>query len=286
MGVPESGGRPQVLYDGPLSELDPDWSPDGRQLVYATRINNAGVVSERGLDVLDVGTGTVRTLLRLPNDFTRYPAWSPTGREIAYATSLGGNGPQTAARIVGADGTGDRLLAVLPDPGFAIQDLSWQPDGSRIWVSATNPSTFDWRLWSVDARTGAVRLEDDRFRLGYPRFFEHLPLAVVEGDEIGADGLSHSSLYLTDRRTLAPRVRIFPVADDQWSPALSPDGDRVAYLRPGTHPTKPHALEVISLTGRVRQLVAPLPGVDTFYREGLSWQPEGRCVVGFDYRRR
>ncbi|GAA2722492.1 TolB family protein [Cellulomonas aerilata] len=281
MGVPGSGGEPHALYDGPLSELDPDWSPDGRLLVFATRLNLDGVVSERGLDVVDVTTGEVRTVLR-QESFTRFPEWSPRGREIAYVSAEGGRGPLTAVRVVRSDGTRDRLVVAVPE-GEVVQDLAWEPHGRTLWITSRVGET-QWRLRSVDLRTGELQPLDSTRGLGYPRF-AHGRRLVVEADEVGPDGRSHASLYVTDRRTLQPLVRLFGVADDQWSPALAPDGDEVAYLRAFGHPTAPHALEVLSLRdATVRPLVGPILGdTQPMEREGLSWQPKGRCVAGFPY---
>lgn len=279
MGVPESGGVPHPVHDGPAAELDPDWSPDGRELVIATRRLADGVVTDRGLDVVDVATGQARVLLRQDPFPTRFPAWSPDGRSVAYASAKDGHGPLTALRVVAADGTGDRLVTAVPQ-GHLIQDLEWHPGGDRILMTWRTDG-YDWRLSSVDVATGETVLLDDDRELGYPRFFEHgRSRIVVEGSELDASGVPRATLYLTHPKKLEPLTRLFAAPEDQWGPAVAPDGDEVAYLQFSTH-----ALEVVSLRdGSVRQVVAPLPGFPSqFVREGVDWQPAGRCVAGFPY---
>jgi len=101
-------GRLKLTHDGSSS---PDWSPDGRLLVFGR--GDGLVVVRRD------GTGT-RRIVRV--DDPAAPTWSPDGHRIAFM-------PPGELRIVGATGRGPRLLVRGADSSWSP---SWSPDGSRI----------------------------------------------------------------------------------------------------------------------------------------------------------
>lgn len=106
------GTGKQRLVGGPYTE--PDWSPDGRQLVLTRTRKPRGIVTwRRG--------GQLR---RLTNGST--PAWSPTGRLIAFTRA---NQPYRyyprTIYVVRPDGSGVRRLAA----GWAPE---WSPNGRRL----------------------------------------------------------------------------------------------------------------------------------------------------------
>jgi TolB protein len=69
-----------VLFDSGLTRTVLDWSPDGREIAF-TR----GAGTELGIDVLEVGSGTVRRVLGSelgPGE----PRWSPDGKSLLFST--------------------------------------------------------------------------------------------------------------------------------------------------------------------------------------------------------
>jgi Tol biopolymer transport system component/DNA-binding winged helix-turn-helix (wHTH) protein len=79
--VNAEGGVPRLLLADKRNLADPDWSPDGRRLVFGREPDMMG--KENGphdLEYLDIASGSVQKLQGSDNLFS--PRWSPDGRWI------------------------------------------------------------------------------------------------------------------------------------------------------------------------------------------------------------
>jgi len=120
------GGRPVRLTFTPrVAESSPDWSPDGRRLVYAR---------DGDLYVTTLDRSEARLLAR----DGAAPAWSPDGRRIAFERA-------GAIVVVTARGVGGRRIV----PGGAP---AWSPDGRRL-------------VYELDGDLHVTRLDRPRPRL-------------------------------------------------------------------------------------------------------------------------
>ena len=109
-------GRVERLTHSPDNwEYDPDWSPDGRQIVFGRGEGDA----DDGIFLLELGSGLTTRLAR--GGLLATPRWSPDGRRLAYAAGSG-------IVVVGRDGKDRRMLLRQR----SVSALSWSPDGSRI----------------------------------------------------------------------------------------------------------------------------------------------------------
>jgi Tol biopolymer transport system component len=105
----------------------PSWSPDGKTVAAAWETNSG----EGGIDLIDAGTGSSRTLVHCTSDLCRrgarpvYPNWSPSGTEILYTSEFG-------LYAIHPDGTALRSLG--PCPSCGASPLTWSPDGTVIAV--------------------------------------------------------------------------------------------------------------------------------------------------------
>jgi len=110
LGLGRFGGGIRELVHvetGTVTELG-DWSPDGRQLVFAR---------DGHIHVLDVATGEIRYLAE-----GDHPTWSHDGLEIAYAV---GNDLLGISPVGGLA----RLIARAETP---IEQIVWSPDSTRL----------------------------------------------------------------------------------------------------------------------------------------------------------
>lgn len=122
IGVNGRGLRDVTRNPDGVGSLDPDWSPNGRLIVFARMKQNSGA-----------GTGiyTIRpdgTELRRVRIGGQDPAWSPNGKRIAFVLPDPASGGQLQIYLINANGTGRTRLTNGPESAAP----AWSPDGSRI----------------------------------------------------------------------------------------------------------------------------------------------------------
>ena len=109
------------LTDDAGRKSHPDWSPDGRSLIFTVRV----VDRTNELSLIDADGTNPR---RLPNTRGEVndPAWSPDGGRIAFSNRVDGN---TDVYVIDLNGANLTRLTTHP----AIDgNPDWAPDGSRL----------------------------------------------------------------------------------------------------------------------------------------------------------
>jgi hypothetical protein len=222
------------VTDGPGYDYQPDWSPDGRRVVYASYRDDA-----IELRLLDLDTG--RSAPLVANGAVNIePRWSPDGGRVAYTSSAHQGLWHVFVVEVGADGAATEPVRVTPERESGLPRYyyhgkdqyfspAWSPDGrelillsnrGRIWGSGG--------IWRVSARPGGrareIHYEETAWkaRPDWNRDGRRVVYSSYLGRQwnqlwlMTADGGDPLQLTYGEFDATVPR----------WSPA----GDRIAYV--------------------------------------------------------
>ena len=153
------GGAPAVRFETPAytglqqnsftelgADFDPNVSPDGKQIVYASTRNS------RNSDIY-VKKVEGQTVTRLTADGANsiQPTFSPDGTFIAFASDRSGHWD---IYVMTADG--QKPFQLTNGLSHEVHP-SWSPDGSRICYSAFNERSGQWEIWVVEVANPANR---------------------------------------------------------------------------------------------------------------------------------
>jgi Tol biopolymer transport system component len=252
--------------------FNPQWSPSGREIVFASESVEArpdSRTAEQGeLWVVNVDNGGVR---QLKTGDAVQPAWSPDGRRIAYWGLRNRN--QRDLWTVGVDGA--EPVAVTDDPAIDWSP-TWSPDGQWLYFSSDRRGSMNlWRI-RIDQDTGRpegapepvvvpalwaahASLSADGRRLVFSSYVRSGNLQRVAFDPV-------REVFVGDVETLTSGSQFFT------NPRPSPDGTLLAF--PSISSTGQN-LFVSDADGRqLRQL--------TFGRARDAtphWSPDGRRIA-------
>ena len=214
VAVSTDGGEMRRLTYGASAVRNPSWSPDGTSAVYERHEGGNWQIYAADAD----GNNAVKLTSSAHDDIL--PVWSPDGSGILY---FGGTGT-TQLRVMGADGTGDRLVADNVQH-YKQRTAEWSPDGTRIAYTGSNDSAEE-TLFIVNA-DGTGRQELDSLLYEWAGNVSWSPdgqrLAYEGSKMIG--GTQIIVLNLTDdtHTTLT-------TVNTNSQPVWSPDGMSIAYL--------------------------------------------------------
>jgi len=226
------GGTVHRLTETPAREHTPAWAPGHGRLAFMTW--------QRRIGVVDLGTGTRRSIARLPDRFdcNQALAWSPDGTRIAVAANnwfewrgywrLSGT-----VWIVGADGSG--LTRIVTGQGM-VTGLGWTPDGRRLFASTEWPNGVE--LWNPDAKLGVITFKDDGSHVRFVSETLASQLDVADdGTHIAYRGWSrtcHACGEIWRMATDGTDVRVIAMPPEGiyglHLPRFSPEGTRIAML--------------------------------------------------------
>ena len=121
-------------------DSSPCWSPDGRWICFATKIN-----SHRLLAKVPAGGGEVQPLRTVGVSNPTEPDWSPDNKWIAFTSQMG----EFDVCVVPAGGGTATILVRGEDP-------SWAPN-SRTLIFARRTASYHYVLSLLDAPTKQVK---------------------------------------------------------------------------------------------------------------------------------
>jgi Tol biopolymer transport system component len=246
----------------------PDWSADGRQLVFASeQPRNA-----RGLSILSLPSGAVREL-SLQMHYALRPRWTPDGSLAVEGSDLKGRGGLHRVDLE----TGEISPIVLRSGGVGpvgnVRQFSWSPDGR--WLVFNRRTDGGSAIVMKDLRSGHERelRQRDRPITGVRLSPDGQRIAFVERDGT-VDTLNVMSSEGSDIREL---VRVESPHALGGLVEWTPDGQRIVFIRgAGTGPAGRSLWSIRSAGGN---LVALDLDVASATPASLRIHPDGRQVA-------
>lgn len=260
----------QRSEDGSVIYRYPTWSPDGRRLSYLSLERGSGARLIARLYTADPDGKNQVEVFRSDEQQPFYFYWSPDSQSISFLSSfLSGEG--LILQIVPSRGGNPRALGV-GQPFY----WDWSPDGRTITIH-TGGAAAD----SPSARLAMLTLEDELLE-------EELPLrpaafqapawspdgqAIVMAAETGTGS---AALLLLERDGTVKRQ--LESIDGPVAFALSPDGNRLAYLysQPDTQNSSLRTLRLMDFSDVGRSSIIVESGVVAFF-----WSPDSGQIAYF-----
>ncbi|MBK5097044.1 MAG: PD40 domain-containing protein [Gemmatimonadetes bacterium] len=245
------------LTDDPAQDGFPQWSPDGKSIVFS-RYGGDAEPEKNGLWLVSPEGGEPQRLTALLGE---HPHWSPDGNYIAFDGDFG-----NTIQLVSA--SGGTPVRIVPEsiPVSRGGQPKWSPDGSRI-AFKEGPN-----LWVLDLSTGRLAkafTDPDRLPIAndWSPDGTEIYVSLREGAEnrfwsiwaISATGQGQRKLTLEKESS-------YRYAD------LSPDGTLLAVV---WCEDRECSIWVMSAAGGHRVQITSHPGYD----DGPAWSPDGTKIA-------
>lgn len=133
--------KTDTLTRGNFDEASPAWSPDGKQLAFASnRSADPDKNENQDIWIMDAAKGAAMKQLTTWAGADRNPKWSPDGKWIAYSSSSSNlnftmYGQSTISLVPAAGGAVRSLAGSLDRP---VNDIQWTKDGQQLSFLVTD----------------------------------------------------------------------------------------------------------------------------------------------------
>ncbi|HSC25646.1 MAG TPA: hypothetical protein VLD67_00140, partial [Vicinamibacterales bacterium] len=251
---------------------DPQRSPDGKWVAY-TVTRAIAETDKNDTDVWMVSwDGSQQVQITFSPEAESRPRWSPDGRYLSFVSSRQGARGGQIWLLNRAGGEAVKLTEVKG----GVSDYVWSPDSTRLVLVVDDPDPE-----VAEAEAAAEKAKDGPAKTPRPIVVDRYRF---KADRDGFLRGERSHLYLFDLQSKkAGALTSTPFDDD--SPAWSPDGRQVAFIRRHAEGDYDKAPNRDLFVVEAREGAEPRRLTSTPFDETgrLSWSPDGRsiaCQVG------
>jgi TolB protein len=235
------GANHRFLTNGQSVVLTPRFSPDYKQIVYLSYLEN-----KPRIYIYDIGTGRQRLVTESVNQ-TFAPRFSPDGRFILYSMSVNGN--MDIYRISASGGAPQRLTN---SPGIDIGG-SYSPDGSRIVFESDRSGSQQLYVMNADG--------SNQRRISFGGGSYATPEWSPRGDLIAFTRVGSFRIGVMTPDGSGERLLTNSWQDE--SPSWSPNGRVIQFFRTSQGRGGKSSVWQVDLTGtNERRIPTPLDGSD------------------------
>lgn len=139
-------GRIRPLMKNALINSSPSWSPDGREMVFASLYDRSYGLYRTSVDCTDSIERCAKRLTPKDNFIYTSPAWSPDGQWIAFVSNMNDHVGRMNIFVMKPDGSDFRRLASTTNTA----NPAWSPDSHQLVYAAQDAKLNATALMIVD----------------------------------------------------------------------------------------------------------------------------------------
>jgi eukaryotic-like serine/threonine-protein kinase len=248
-----AAGAPAKFFASTHSDFTPQYSPDGRRIVFSSDSSGAF-----GIWVSDANGANAVELFSQAGKFSGSPCWSPEGQRIAFDFNLEGNMDIYVIRA-----SGGKPLRLTNDAADD-QVPSWSRDGN--WIYFTSLRSGRREVWKVPAAGGEAVQTTRNGGFASTESFDGKTLYYTKGVAENVMALWKMPVSGGEESLVLPSVafRSFSIFNDG------------IYFIPEPDTNGKFSIQFLSfVTGR-EKTVAPIPRLPSF---GMTISPDRRSLV-------
>jgi Tol biopolymer transport system component len=136
-----------AIGDSGCDEAEPDWSPDGKRIIFQTNCNGSYDLAE-----VVLGDSEVRLLTSIEDHDELEPNYSPNGKTIVFRRAPRGTDRNSDGEIWSLDIESGHTYAL----GLQGQGPVWSPDGMTLAYMSKRSGS--WNVYLHDFIAGSERL--------------------------------------------------------------------------------------------------------------------------------